>query len=261
RNDGAATGDLVAYELRGNVLRNGGAEALAIGQRRFGALEHRFASQVLTMGDVDHLLGDDAGAGVLELRQRLALDAAEGPRLVREVAGERLAGDIAVILRPNLAPVVLLDVAALADPSLANARQTLLDVDRRARVGVRAGGIIDTERRLVRIGERDLAEGHAQPRTALGGIVDLRAGVDRPGGDLRHHQLALAGDLVHHFTPGSGAGRSIDDARKSLIARNPGMRRRRRVCASVRPFAGMTRIRFKGWRRGFSAISAGCRRP
>ena len=39
-----------------------GAEALAVGERRFGAVELLLAAEILALGDVDHLLGDDAGA-------------------------------------------------------------------------------------------------------------------------------------------------------------------------------------------------------
>src|SRR5690606_39847367 len=57
--------------------------------------------------------------------------------------------------------------------------------------------------RLLRIRQRDLPEWNMEVRVALRRVIDFLAGIDRPGGDLRHHQLALAGDLVHLFTPGS----------------------------------------------------------
>src|SRR5690606_27923562 len=220
--------------------------------------KRRLAAQVLAVGDVDHLLGDDAGAGIFELRQRrfpsprfngesvrvrgrnwrcdlqLPLTPALSPqagrgrnpaerlRLVREVAGERLAGDIAVVFRLHLAAVVLLDAATLADPGLANARQALLDVDCRIRIRVWSGGIINPERRLLRVGQRDLAEGHAQVRMTGWAVVNLRTGIDRPGGDLRHHQLALARDLVHLIAPGWAQVVPLTTRMKSLIARKSG---------------------------------------
>ena len=39
------------------------------------AVEHLLAAEVLALGDVDHLLGDDAGAGEFVLRHRRAVDA------------------------------------------------------------------------------------------------------------------------------------------------------------------------------------------
>ncbi len=72
RDDGAAAGDLVAHELRRDVLGDRGAEALAVGDGGLGAGERGRAAEVLAVGDVDHLLGDDAGAGELELGDGVA---------------------------------------------------------------------------------------------------------------------------------------------------------------------------------------------
>ena len=199
------------------------------------------------MGDVDHLLGDDAGAGEfvlgdgmmvatrrvrfpsplrggvrgggsrthdLSLWTPTPLACGERPspqgggfargerpqrrRLVGEVAGEVLAGDVAVVLRADVAAGVFLDAAAFAHPGGADARQALLDVDGGVRVGVGAGGVVDAEGFFGRaLGERDLAERHAHVGVALGRGVDLGAGADRPGGDLGDHQVFAAGDLVH----------------------------------------------------------------
>src|SRR5690606_21427447 len=98
-------------------------------------------------------------------------------------------------------------------------------------------------------------------RVALRRVIDFLAGIDRPGGDLRHHQLALAGDLVHLFTPGSARVVTLTMRASRSSLEIPECVGEGGFCVRVRPFAGMTRIRFKGWRRGFSAISAGCRRP
>ena len=43
--------------------------------RAFGAVELLLAAEVLALGDVDHLLGDDAGLGEFVLRDRRAVDA------------------------------------------------------------------------------------------------------------------------------------------------------------------------------------------
>ena len=66
-DDGAAAGDLVAHELRRNERRKRCAEALAVGDARFSLLGLALPPDVLAVGDIDHLLGDDAGAGKLEL--------------------------------------------------------------------------------------------------------------------------------------------------------------------------------------------------
>ena len=60
-----------ATSLRTNsgVMKGGdfGAEIFAIGAAVLGAFGHGFAADVFAVGDVGHLGGDDAGAGVLEL--------------------------------------------------------------------------------------------------------------------------------------------------------------------------------------------------
>ena len=114
RNDGAPAGDLGAHELGRDVRGDVGAEGFAVGQRRLGAGEHGRAADVLAVGDVGHLLGDDAGARVLELRDGLAGEAAEGLRLGGEVAREMRSGNVAVVLRLHGAAFVGFDVAALA---------------------------------------------------------------------------------------------------------------------------------------------------
>src|SRR5206468_10373213 len=87
-DDGAAARDFAAHELRRDESRNAGAKAVAVGNRRFGALELLLAPEILAGGDVDHLLGDDAGAGEFELRDHVAVETAQ--RLV--MRGESLGG-------------------------------------------------------------------------------------------------------------------------------------------------------------------------
>src|SRR6185312_3854974 len=67
RDDGAAARDLVAHELRRADIGNGGTEALAV-----GGLAQILAAEILADRDVFHLRRDDAGAGISELRDRLA---------------------------------------------------------------------------------------------------------------------------------------------------------------------------------------------
>ena len=114
RDDGAPAGDLVAHELGRDVRGDVGAEGFAVGQRRLGAGEHGRAADVLAVRDVGHLLGDDAGARILELGDGLAGEAAEGLRLGGEVAREMRGRNVAVVLRPHGAAFVGFDVAALA---------------------------------------------------------------------------------------------------------------------------------------------------
>ena len=71
-DDGAAAGDLAAHELRRHESRDGRAEALPVGEARFCLLGCALPPDILAMRDVDHLLGDDAGAGELELRHRIS---------------------------------------------------------------------------------------------------------------------------------------------------------------------------------------------
>ena len=83
RDDGAAARDLVAHEFRRDERRDRGAEALAVGERLRCVGERRLSGEVLAVGDVDHLLGDDAGAGELVLRDGLARRAAADDALGR----------------------------------------------------------------------------------------------------------------------------------------------------------------------------------
>ena len=92
-------GDLGAHEFGRDELRDFGAEILAVGAAFGGARDGVGAAEVLAVRDVDHLLGDDPGAGEFELRDRLA-GAARAARC--EAAGQAgtslSAGDIAVVL-------------------------------------------------------------------------------------------------------------------------------------------------------------------
>ena len=122
-NDGAAARDLAAHEFRRHERRHRGAKAFAVGDRGFRALELHLAAEVFAGRDVDHLLGDDAGAGEFELRDHVAVEPAQ--RLV--VRGEGLCGmrgaDIAVVFRLDVAAFILLDAAALLHPFDARALQ------------------------------------------------------------------------------------------------------------------------------------------
>ncbi len=66
-DDGAARGHLVAHELRGDVVRNFGAETFAIALT--GGAD-AFSAKVLTNSDKLHLRGDNSRACILELGYR-----------------------------------------------------------------------------------------------------------------------------------------------------------------------------------------------
>src|SRR5207249_4581154 len=83
--------------LRSDETWHRGAETLAIGERARRALQHLFAPEVLALGDVDHLFGDDAGAGPFELRQRFFVGAAQRRIPPLERARQPRAG-VAVVL-------------------------------------------------------------------------------------------------------------------------------------------------------------------
>ena len=137
-DDGAAARDLGADELRRDEGGDFGAKAFAVGEGCFGTIELLLAAEVFALGDVDHLFRNDAGAGEFELRNLVAVEAAQ--RLV--VRGEGLCGmrgaDIAVVFRLDVAAFVLLDAAALLHPGETIAGETGVDVDRHSRIGVGA---------------------------------------------------------------------------------------------------------------------------
>jgi hypothetical protein len=78
--------------------------------------KHLLAAEIFALGDVDHFLGDHAGARPFELRQRMRGDALHRPRRVRETARQMLAAGIAVVDRLNRPAVIVLDAAARLDP-------------------------------------------------------------------------------------------------------------------------------------------------
>ena len=71
-NDRPAARHFLAHEFRRDEFGDGRAEALAVGEALGGALHRRLARQILAMGDIDHLFGDDPGAGEFELGDELA---------------------------------------------------------------------------------------------------------------------------------------------------------------------------------------------
>ncbi len=202
RNDGASARDLAAHEFGRDEQRHGGAEAFTVVMRGLRAVEHGLAAEILALGDVDHLLGDDAGARPFELGDLPPYlfpacgggwggGGAQRPVRVGEVAGEVLAGHVAVVHRLDGAAFVFLDPAALAHPFDAGAGKPLLDVDRDFGIRIGAGGIVDRHRRRARLGERDLAQRHAQLGGRIGPRIDLARAGQRSGRDLRRGDVGI----------------------------------------------------------------------
>src|SRR5207253_7615927 len=159
-DDRAAAGDLVADKLGGDVIRDGGAEALTV-----AGDQQLLAADVLADGDIFHLGGDDAAAGVVHLGD-------VGPGLRAEDAladcGERLdsarpvGAELAIVLWADLALGDFFDIAAAADPVAPKLGQTGHDVDALGGVAVRTAGVVERDRRLARAGlEIDGAHGDA----------------------------------------------------------------------------------------------------
>ena len=203
RDDGAATGDFAAHELRRDLGRDAGAEVLAL-VLAAEQLDHLFAhraggAQVLQVllavhvfpdGHVFHFRGDDALAGVVHLGNvhaglgaaRLAVQAGEA-QFVEGRIGGALAAEFAGQIGQHLG------VAALLDPALAQRRQAGADVDAGGRVGVGAGTVVDVDRRVLfateggrRVVLRDFAHRYAQVRARTRDVDLARIGQRRDGG-------------------------------------------------------------------------------
>ena len=207
-NDRAAARHFRAHELRRHEGRHRCAEALAVGERGLRALELDLAAEVLARRDVDHLLGDDAGARPFELGHRLAGECAQRTMRLREHAREMLVADAAIVLRLDDAAFILLDAAALAHPLDPRARQPGIDVDRRIGIGVGAGRIVDRHRRLGgSFRQHHLAHGNAQIRRRIRRDIDFARARDGSGGDFGGDDAALVN--VHWATPwGRSAGQA-----------------------------------------------------
>ena len=247
RNDGTTGGNLLRHEFGRDEVRDAGAEVLAIGAAFGGAFGGLGAAQVLAMGDVAHLLGDDAGAGELNLRHHQAIDAGEHGAL----CGTRLneAG------RRHEAIIPGLDhargdgrEAAPRDPVPADQGQARGEVDRRLGIGKWAGGVIDPHglfpgRRI----ERDFAVGHPQTGKAV------RRGI----------ALSRAGDCAGRDGDGNGGGNVIGHCTSPRRAQEMGAEERGAPenrsgdLFRTSPSAGMIRIRFPGQRLARGLLPAG----
>src|SRR3546814_142286 len=160
-DDGADAGDFVAHEFGGDVIGDFGAEVLAVTD----VLAELFAAEILADGDIFHLGGDDAFAGVVHLgdvgagtrAKDRATDVGEGLHAAGTVGAE-----LAVILGADLALGDVLHVSPASDPVAAELGEAGHDVDAGFGIGVGAGAVVDAERRFAGGGfEVDLAHGDA----------------------------------------------------------------------------------------------------
>ncbi len=149
-NHRAATGHLVTDEFRGDLGGNRGAETLP-GMLIGGQARVAVLTQLLIFpdGDVFHLRGDDALAGIVHLRQVAAGLGAARRANMREAQplGGQVPGAPAAVFAGQA--VQLLAVAALLDPGGAHRLQALADINLRIRVGIGTGGIVNRQGRVI----------------------------------------------------------------------------------------------------------------
>jgi hypothetical protein len=176
RDDGTPARHLVAHELGGDELLQAGAERLP----RVLVLQTGHRSVIFPRGDVLHLRRDDALAGIVHLGNA----SAPAPRLAVQIEAQLGELGVGEPFPPVLGrrTVQAFGIGARVDPLSPQRRQTAPDVDLRRRVGVRARGVVDQDRRVApALG--DLAHRHAQrPDVNLAGI---RQRLDRRVVDVR----------------------------------------------------------------------------
>ena len=210
RDNGAAAGDLVADELRGDAHRDGGAEGLSrmLGQQ--SGIGQRIQALVLADGDVLHLRRDDPAPGVVHLGDVGARQCAARTRAVGEADGLELRVGLPLAAVVGRGTVQLHRVTALRNPLRAQRRQAAVEVDGDVRIRIRAGGVVDRQRRIVlaaeqrrRTLEHHLAHGHAQvrPRTGHVDLARTRDRADDIGGKLVGLTGQVGGHCIHGVVP------------------------------------------------------------
>src|SRR5690606_15599784 len=100
---------------------------------------------VLADRDELHFRGDDAAAGVVHLGYVGTGQRATRHRTVAETHGVELRVVFALAAEFRRQPGQRLGVAALGDPLRAQRAQATSEVDRRGRVGIGAGAVIDRQ--------------------------------------------------------------------------------------------------------------------
>ncbi len=230
-DDGAAAGDFAADEFGGDEGGDFSAEILAIGAAFEGAFGHGFAADVFAVGDIGHLSGDDAGFGVLVLREAFAGLRALGHVHVLEFGDELVASDVAIVFGLHMATTIGRAVAAGCDPRRADAGQAFVDIDLHGWVGVGAGGVIDADRRLLRGRmQRDLAIGDQHVGEAWRGAVAFMRGRQRAGGDAEGLD-AFRVEVLVHGAVSTGAGKV--SSMMALASRGRSMKRMGKAAASL----------------------------
>src|SRR5262249_46943942 len=153
RNDRAPTSNLGPHKLGRDFLGDGRAKRIAVAQRG--------ASKILAGRDEFHLLGDDTGARIVELRDIAARLRAQWtpPGTVELWNGKQFARLQTIVLRLAFPAHIYLDVAAADDPAAALCAQSLLDVDRDVIVSVRTCGVVQSDWRLA-ARKRDFTKRH-----------------------------------------------------------------------------------------------------
>ncbi len=165
------------------------------------------AADVLAVCDVDHLLGDDAGAGVLVLGDVLALLADEEGAVGRAGRDEAVGGDVAVVLGADLAGGGGGEVAG-GDPGGADLRQAGGQIDGDVGFGIGAGGVVEADGLLAGGGvEDDLAERDGDVGAAGRAAIGLAGPVDGAGGDGA--RLLLIGHACLPRWARTAEGRSV----------------------------------------------------
>src|SRR5580692_2314001 len=229
-NDRSSARHFLAHKFRRDEFGDVGAEALAVAQTLAGALHRGLARQILAMGDINHLFSDDSGASEFELGDELARPACAERPFGGTERRKTIRGNVTIVLRLDRARLRFGKVPRF-NPGLAHWLQPRGKIDCCVALGIGPGRIVDPHRRLIRVGERDLAKRNADVGAPVERGVDLPRANNRPSGHSpRRGEL---GNLVH--------GRLLAyQIRRGNGRTNGGMR-------PLRPFAGMTRIRFKGF--------------
>ncbi len=177
RDDGAPCGHFTAHEFRCDLFGHGGAEIFA-GMLLQHHLRQSFTPLILTYCDVFHLRRDDAGAGIVHLRDVLAgLGLARGAAQIEAHLSQfRIVQALLPVVGGEM--VQRFGVVALGDPALAQRGEAGADVDLHRRVGIRAGAVVYIDRRI------DFRT-HAGRRFSLGDFAH------------RHQQIGAAALHVH----------------------------------------------------------------
>ena len=193
-NDRSPSRHFFAHEVRCDEFGDGRAKALAVRKALGSRFDHPLAREILAMGDIDHFFGDDPGASEFELGDELTGLACTERPLGGAERRKTILRDVAVVFWFDRARLHFCKVASF-DPGLAHRLQAVGKIDGYVAFGVGSGWVVDPDRRLVRIGERNLAKRDANIAAAAGGGIDLARARNRPRSD--GPRRGEFGNLVH----------------------------------------------------------------